>query len=408
MSYSRSWKDPLESGLVYPYSAWLYQPGDILQIGSVTCRHKTYPDGGYVVVIRKNRGRMLRLLQDLDHMKWLDNGTNAVLIQFTTFNPTSSLFTVALLAFEFTELGNVDPYYDINTYKLYNLTNMNDVNTMCYTICYLALLLLFMYRMCHSTWLAQKHNRKHIILNLVMDISWVIVVLTFACVFVFASRTVAINNTIKMARQYPHQHVSFARAAYLEFTLTCVLAAIIGIFVFKIIKIMGFRRQGLLITLAVKHIMLYVVCYVGVITVSVTSLSTVTKLIYGSSYFNYVKFSTSIVNTVKLFMFNSEVQTDVDTICLAFYGISLIVVTLFVPVGIVILVTTTARQTWKKPHLEDTDLFSFVFSRFLVMIGFWNMEQLRAHEDDKLFSSCSYSEKTPIVGNVKTRKNAIS
>ncbi|KAI0233653.1 hypothetical protein LSAT2_016128 [Lamellibrachia satsuma] len=115
-SYKRTWKKPIrQDSVTNPYSAWTYQSADTLQMGPITCRHRTYPGGGYVVAIRANMKRMMRLLQDLEDAHWLNNNTRAVLVQFTTFNPTTSLFTISLLAFEFMNVGVVEPYHDINT-----------------------------------------------------------------------------------------------------------------------------------------------------------------------------------------------------------------------------------------------------------------------------------------------------
>ncbi|KAI0233658.1 hypothetical protein LSAT2_016133 [Lamellibrachia satsuma] len=129
-SYRRTWKKPIrQDSVTNPYSAWTYQSADTLQMGPITCRHRTYQGSGYVVVIRANRKRMMRLFQDLEDEQWLNTNTRAVLVQFTTFNPTTSLFTISLLAFEFTNVGVVEPYHDIKTCGLYSWTNKRDVFT---------------------------------------------------------------------------------------------------------------------------------------------------------------------------------------------------------------------------------------------------------------------------------------
>ena len=143
----------------------------------------------------------MRLLRDLEDDHWLNNDTRAVLVQFTTFNPTTSLFTISLLAFEYLNIGVVDPYHDIRTWKLYSFTNTGDVFTIILELCYVVLTILYINRAVKS-FLSVGANYRKYFANVWTYVDWVIILLSCAPVSVFVLRVITINNAVGTALKF--------------------------------------------------------------------------------------------------------------------------------------------------------------------------------------------------------------
>jgi polycystin 1L2 len=71
--------------------------------------HATYSCGGYVY---EYRGRLIDLQSNLSllhQLKWIDQQTRAVFIQFNLYNPNIALFTSVTLLVEFLSTSSLDP-----------------------------------------------------------------------------------------------------------------------------------------------------------------------------------------------------------------------------------------------------------------------------------------------------------
>lgn len=59
--------------------------------------HGTYDGGGYVYEFRDSLSQMLTDLSQLHELGWTDRQTKAVIIQMNLYNPSTPLFTSAIL-----------------------------------------------------------------------------------------------------------------------------------------------------------------------------------------------------------------------------------------------------------------------------------------------------------------------
>ena len=385
-SFDSSWKKPISIDLVKnPYSAWTYQSATTLHIGQLTCRHRTYPGGGYVIAIRANMKRMVRLLQDLEDAHWLNNNTRAVLVQFTTFNPTTSLFTISLLAFEFMHVGVVEPHHDINTCKLYNFKNMRDAFTIICEICYLVLILLYTNRAFRSFLASRTHLRQYL-LSVWTYVDWVILALVYAAVAVFIVRVMAINDVVSSSLKHRTRYVSFRKAASYESIFSGILAASITMFVIKTINLLYVSKRALLQTSRLKRNMKYILIYAAGIVLTTTLLLTALTVLYGASCNDYSHLSTSIMATTRIILFKLN-QDDKDCIMgwslvdFLFHGVvTFVLLPWMILLVFSLVVITMSSCSYHFTYLKETTEFvDFLFSRLLLMLGFWNINEYREH-----------------------------
>ena len=64
-----------------------------------------YSGGGYVVNLGKTFNLASAMIDDLEQYQWNDQYTRAVFVEFTTWNPCSTLTNLAMVLFEYPSLG---------------------------------------------------------------------------------------------------------------------------------------------------------------------------------------------------------------------------------------------------------------------------------------------------------------
>ena len=71
--------------------------------------HGSYSGNGYVYEFRGRLTDLQSNLSTLHQLRWIDNQTRAVIIQFTLYNPNVQLFTAVTLLMELLSTGGIYP-----------------------------------------------------------------------------------------------------------------------------------------------------------------------------------------------------------------------------------------------------------------------------------------------------------
>ena len=64
-----------------------------------------FDGGGYVAELGYNSLSAINVIKVLEENRWIDNQTAAVFVEFTVFEPSSSLFSAIKLLFERSPIG---------------------------------------------------------------------------------------------------------------------------------------------------------------------------------------------------------------------------------------------------------------------------------------------------------------
>ena len=80
--------------------AYTYVDSEQVQDQAWRGKYGSYPGGGFVVDLPLNLTQTLAILTHLRDIVWLDGGTRFLAMDFNTYNPSTSLHTVARLAWE--------------------------------------------------------------------------------------------------------------------------------------------------------------------------------------------------------------------------------------------------------------------------------------------------------------------
>lgn len=78
-----------------------------------------FDGGGYVAELGYNSLSAINVIKVLEENRWIDNQTAAVFVEFTVFEPSSSLFSAIKLLFERSPIGGSHALVNIKTLSLY-------------------------------------------------------------------------------------------------------------------------------------------------------------------------------------------------------------------------------------------------------------------------------------------------
>ena len=133
-NYSRN--DPIADICPKP---WKYQSGTELNTISHEAVKNSYDGGGYVADLGYNKESASKVISDLRDYNWVDTLTAAVFIEFTLFDPTTSLFCSVRQIYEQLPTGQAVTAVDIRALTLYPSTNFHLQSF--YEVCELSFLL---------------------------------------------------------------------------------------------------------------------------------------------------------------------------------------------------------------------------------------------------------------------------
>ncbi|XP_028982895.2 polycystic kidney disease 2-like 1 protein [Betta splendens] len=115
--YSEKKEDDLSFGLING-TAWTYHTEKAMNGSSYWGLLTTYSGAGYYQDLSRTKEESAAVLEELMSNLWLDQGTRAVFIDFSTYNANINMFCVLTLVVEFPATGGAIPSYQIRTVKL--------------------------------------------------------------------------------------------------------------------------------------------------------------------------------------------------------------------------------------------------------------------------------------------------
>ena len=107
---------------------WRYRSSWDLHTLSYEGFYSTYNGGGFVADLGYNIKSALNVVNDLQANNWIDELSVALFVEFTIFNPSSSLFSVTKCLYERSPTGGVAFSRSVKTLTLYHTSSNNFQN----------------------------------------------------------------------------------------------------------------------------------------------------------------------------------------------------------------------------------------------------------------------------------------
>ncbi|KAM4607907.1 polycystin-2-like protein 1 [Polymixia lowei] len=115
--YNEKKEDDLNLGLING-TAWTYHTEKEIKGSAHWGLLSTYTGAGYYQDLSRTKEGSTAAVMELMEKLWLDHGTRAVFIDFSTYNANINMFCVIRLLVEFPATGGAIPSYQIRTVKL--------------------------------------------------------------------------------------------------------------------------------------------------------------------------------------------------------------------------------------------------------------------------------------------------
>ncbi|VDP85309.1 unnamed protein product [Echinostoma caproni] len=219
-------------------TAWIYTPSDELEMSLFWGTASLYGGGGYYVDLSTNRSEADDQLQFLFDNLWLDRGTRAVFLHFTSYNPNLNLFSVAQIVVEAPGSGGL-----ISTSEFRSVKLLRYVTTFDYFVlaCECIFLLFTLYYIVEEIMEISKHKCSYFtsVWNW-LDI--IIIALSLICAAFNIYRTIKVNELLDDLLQNPDQFANFQLLSIWQVNFNYGIAVTTFLAWMKIFKYISFNK----------------------------------------------------------------------------------------------------------------------------------------------------------------------
>ncbi|KAK2824027.1 hypothetical protein Q5P01_021202 [Channa striata] len=219
-------------------TAWTYHTEKQMNGSSYWGLLATYSGAGYYQDLSPTREESAVMLADLMDNLWLDRGSRAVFIDFSTYNANINLFCVIRLVVEFPATGGAIPSYQIRTVKL-----IRYVTTWDYFIlgCEMVFCLFILYYTVEEVLELRIHKFSYFksIWN-ILDI--VVILLAIVAIIFNIFRTVEVGNLLGNLLKNPNTYADFEFLAFWQTQYNNMNAVNIFFAWIKIFKYISFNK----------------------------------------------------------------------------------------------------------------------------------------------------------------------
>ena len=338
-------------------------------------------------MLKKHKRVMLRSLKRLQKRNWIDDRTRMVFVEFTVFNPTTSMFVTAKITFECVGFGTVAPYSYIVPIHIYHLTDFKSSSLIICGIVFLVYLLWYTYNVGRTMF--QMRQQLWVYMTSVWTLlEWLILVLSYGAITVFVERVVVVHQTMAIFREGKKDvFVSFNYSEYLESHFVYFLAIILTLLTVSVLKLsMYVSKRQVIFTSALSETATSVAIISIVCALTFLSTLVMSSVLFSDSCGGYSSVSSTIVRVLKLYMYqmsNTENACVNDNVVthLSFFGMFMFVLSvLWLPFLVACGVDMLIKPTRKTVQLQnDLNFVNFLWSRFLVWTGYWRLYDFTKH-----------------------------
>lgn len=278
---------------------WRYRSSSELQTLSFQGRYGTYDGGGFVGDLGYNIKSALNVLNKLEANNWIDEFSAAVFIEFTVFNPSSALFSVARCLYERFPTGGVVFSRSVKTLTLYK-SSSNKFQKF-YEVCQLLFMIIILIFLFNEIAKIYRRRRKYFagFWNWVELLQIITAVCAVAMFFLKAKYT---SLFVKRVRDNPFETSSADYIVLWSAVENYVLSLLIFIVTIKFLRLIRFNRHvcQMMGTLgrAINPLVSYFVVFVAV----VLAYTQMAFLLFGSTLGSYSTFLNSLREVLEMLL----------------------------------------------------------------------------------------------------------
>ncbi|TPP55950.1 Polycystic kidney disease protein 2 [Fasciola gigantica] len=219
-------------------TAWQYTSPDDLDMSSFWGKAGLYGGGGYYEDLSANRTVAEEQIQVLFDNLWLDRGTRAIFLHFSSYNPNLNLFCVAEILVESPGSGGLITASEFRSIKLIRYVTTFDYFVLA---CECIFLLFSLYYIVEEIMEISKHRLSYFtsVWNW-LDI--IIIALSLVCASFNIYRTIKVNELLDSLLQNPDQFANFQLLSIWQVNFNYGVAVTTFLAWMKIFKYISFNK----------------------------------------------------------------------------------------------------------------------------------------------------------------------
>lgn len=350
---------------------WRYNTSTELNTLPYNGRHTFYDGGGYVADLGYNLQTALRVVRNLESNDWIDQRTAVVLVEFTVFEPSTSLFSMAKFLYEVIPTGRPETIARFNTISIYGASDSKLGSV--FLAFQIILLLLVAYFLILETIKIYRQTCSYFGLfwnwmNLLQLIS------TITTVAFFFFKENYVSSFVKNVHTNPFQTTSVDYVLFWSELEIAVLSLVIFILTVKFLRIIRFNRHVCQMVASLKLSTPHLVSYSVVFLVDMFAFALLGFLLFGNDLQSYRSVVASLGTLFQEFLggelhFN-EIKSA-NRILGPIYIFSFMLSTAFILINMFVAILNDSYGSVKElsgGRFTDADLGDFIKGYYLTRL----------------------------------------
>ena len=278
---------------------WRYNSSQELNTLSYYGKHTRYEGGGYIADLGYDSRTASRVVVNLKSNDWIDDRTAAILTEFTIFQPSTSLFSVAKLLYEVYPTGRPVSHARFDTLSIYG-TSDPSIRSF-FVACQITLLLLIGYFLLLEVMKIYRQTCSYFrsFWNW-MNLLQLIFAITTIAFFFFKEKYV--SSFVKKVQENPFETASADFVLFWSDLEMIVLSVVVFIVTVKFLRIIRFNRHVCQMVSSLKLSVPHISSYSVLFFVNILSFTLFGVLVFGNDMESYHSFIEALVTLIQKFL----------------------------------------------------------------------------------------------------------
>ncbi|XP_078674701.1 polycystin-1-like protein 2 [Branchiostoma floridae x Branchiostoma belcheri] len=348
-------------------SAWVFTPGTSFPYGGQV---DAYTDGAYMFEIGNDPRQAVLTMKHLQEHGWLDDFTEAVIVEINAYNANADLFAVIDLQVEFQAGRAATTTIDTHVFKLYSYLGTAGQLTIAFQIIFA---ILFAFSLLREGKKLVKQKRKYFSQPW-NNLEFVRLLLCVVAIVMFAVKEGVRDYHVDTLKSLQGGYHSFRPIAVYSEVFSAFLAILVFVMTLQFLQLLGFNRLIGALFHTLSNAGRKIAMFALLIFILITAYSTTGVLLFGRWNHNYVSFP-SAVRSQLLMIFETVSYHKIivsHPVVGRIFFFSYVVIAMIIILNVFVSILDDELRTSKRDPGGlggDTDMGEFMMDRFLRFLG---------------------------------------
>ena len=347
---------------------WRYQSASNIDTLSHEAVKETYDGGGYVTDLGYNQASASEMLRALRAHNWVDERTAAVFVEFTLFDPSSSLFCNVRNVYERLPTGQVLTKAEFRALSLYPSANSNF--QLFYEVCQLLFLIVIV--VCFISEMVKFFRQKRYLFQIWNWVQLILLVVSLVAVVMSFLKIKHTSLYVKNIQSNPYQTFSSDSIVRLLDMETFWLSMAIFIITLKLLRLIRFNRHVCQMQETLRRSAKPILSFSLVMCIAILAFTHFGYLCFGNKLLTFSSFFKALRVVLQMSVGKSINNVEVHLqypvlgpLFLLFFLVVILFVLMNVFVAVLVDAYVEIREEQGEAGFVDAELGTFMFNVFL-------------------------------------------